>query len=104
MNFSVDSIAWTIILISLILFTFRTVDEKMIENNFDAEKKVFFISEMLISTPGTPENWNVLNVRQTGLQKKYNGYYKKCYIDSEKANQLMQIDYDKLESIINNYL
>ena len=62
--------------------------------------KVFFISEMLVSTPGIPSNWEVWNVNQVGLLKKYNGYYKKCYLDNGKIEQLVQMNYDKLTKML----
>jgi len=100
MNFSIDSVVWVFIILFLIIFTLQVVDEKAIQNNFNVEKKVFFISEMLVSTPGVPENWNVFNVKQVGLTKKYNEYYKKCYLDSNKINELMQLDYEYLIELL----
>ena len=96
MNFSIDSVVWVFIILFLIMFTIKTAEMKTLENNFLDEKKVFFVSEILVSTPGIPNNWNVFDVKQVGLLKKYNGYYKKCYLDVEKISQLMHLDYNKL--------
>jgi hypothetical protein len=100
MNFSIDSTVWVFIILFLIVFTLQVVDEKAIQNNFNIEKKVFFISEMLVSTPGVPENWDVFNVKQVGLTKKDNEYYKKCHLDQNKITNLMQLDYDKLINLL----
>jgi len=100
MNFSIDTSVWIFIIFFLIIFTVKTIDAKAIDNNYLEEKKVFFISEMLVSTHGIPSNWDVWNVEQVGLLEKYNGYYKKCYINIGKIDQLMQMDYDKLTELL----
>ncbi len=100
MNFSIDACVWLLIVVFLAVSTLSFLQLQNTESEFDAQREVFFISEMLVSTPGIPENWNSAAVEQVGLLEKYHGYYKKCYLDREKIENLMQMDYAKLLSLL----
>jgi len=81
MNFSIESIVWVCCILFLIVITFQTIEMKTLENEFIEQKKVFFISESLVSKE---------------LATRYNGYYKKCYLGLNKIDDLLNSNYNEL--------
>ncbi len=84
-----------IFIINICYFAFNSAQDK--SSSFESDlmqKKVFYITDMLVRTPGYPPyDWNETNVELIGLADSSN------VLDNDKLDMLGNISYDNLTYI-----